>query len=846
MTRVAFSFPLANGLHARPASLLRDACRPFAARVVFRNSRRRTSAAAESVLELVASGTLPGDPCLLEISGPQEKEAGRALRAFVERQLPSVDDGALPPPAAATAAGAWLPPVLRDAGGRCLSGQSLSSGSGRGRAWIAGGRRSLPSRFAAGKKDARLERRLFEEACRRVEAGLAELADKSGATEGAAVLKAQMAILADPGFCGQIADGIANGRLSAGAAIKRTVGRYAAILRRSTSAYLRERAADLNDIASLLAEQLYGQGEGKAPAARPRGRGPFILVAADLSPAELLTANSNRLVGLVLGEAGTTSHTAILARTLAIPAVSLPRAVLEGIPDGGEVVVDGRRGLVLLGPTAAQRRYYLLEEETASRRLRHLARQLRRPAATRDKHRIEIAANISDPAQLGLAWRSGAEGIGLFRSEFLFLDRNRPPDEEEQYASYLQAARSAGDRRLVFRTLDVGGDKPLSYLKLPPEKNPFLGYRAVRFYEEHADLIRCQLRAMLRATGCCGHLDVMVPMVAAPGEIRLVRRLLADASAELRARRVPLPRHVRLGIMVETPAAALDIPGLAREADFFSVGSNDLLQYVMAVDRGNASLSGLYNPLHPAFLRLLRQAARQARRSRRWIGLCGEMAGSRELLPLLVGSGFDELSMAPQLIPAAKERLAQLDSGECRSLCRRVLAVADAGEAAAVLGEFNRRADAAAAAPVAGEIIRVDSASRTRSEAIKELCDLLELEGRVSDAAILEEAVWRREETYATDLGFGFALPHAKSPAVRSASIAFLRPRRPWRWSGKGASTVRGVLLIAVPEAGGEEHLRLIAGLSRKLMHDDFRRALLGAASPSAAARALRSALRGD
>ncbi len=839
MTPIAFRFPLANGLHARPASLLQELCRRFDAKVVFRNMRRRSRADAGSVLELVASGTASGDPCLLEVSGRQAEEAAAALRAFVANELPHADDGA-PPPVADAPAGetAWLPPVFQTAGDRCRRGRSLAPGSGRGRALRAKGRRSLPERFAAGKKDPGAERRLFEEACRRVEADLGALAGQNPGNAAAAILKAQLAILADPGFRGEIAALISNRKMAAGAAIAKTASRYAAVLQGSTSAYLRERAADLDDIASQLADALYGPARGSAV---PRGRGPFVWVAASLSPAGLLAMDRRRLRGLVLGAVGATSHVAILARSYAIPAVSLPPKALALIGAGTEVIVDGRRGLVIIAPGAALRRYYHLEEESAGKQRQRLARRNRQPAATRDKVRVEIAANIAGPAELGNAWRSGAEGIGLFRSEFLFLEREEPPSEKEQTDAYFQAARSAGDRRIIFRTLDIGGDKPLPYLGLPREENPFLGYRAVRFYGEHADLIRCQLRALLRATAASGHLKIMVPMVTAVAEVRLVRRLLSEAVAELRARKARVPQHIELGIMVETPVAALAIASLAREADFFSVGSNDLLQYTLAVDRGSTRLAGLYDPLHPAFLRLLSQAAGQAKKAKRWLGICGEMAGRSDCLPLLVGLGFDELSMAPPLIPAVKERLGRLDGGECRALLRRALAGGDAAEVAGLLREFNGRG---AAMPVVGaEIVRLDSTSRSPVEAIKELCDLLEIAGRVSEASTLEEAVWKREETFATDLGLGFALPHGKSPAVRAASIAFLRPKRPIRWSSTG-TPVRAVLLIAIPDQEGEEHLRLIARLSRQLMHEDFRAALLAARDAAAVATLLNGGLK--
>jgi fructose-specific PTS system IIA-like component len=836
MTRIAFSFPLTNGLHARPAGRLRETCQRFAARVHFRNRRNRAGADAGSVLELVASDTKKGDPCLLEISGPQEKQAARALGVFLDRELPHADDD-LPPPAPA-AGPAWLPPVFHDGAASVWPGVAIASGIGHARAvrWQRPAPR--PRGFAAGKKDPGKELQLFKTACRQMESDLRKKAAAGGEANAVGIIRAHLAILADPGFRERIRTGIGRNSKSAARAITDATAHYARLLQRSSSIYIKERVNDLDDVAYQLVDILYGPLPAKT---HPSLRAPGVLVAATLSPSEMLGLDRKHLRGLVLQDIGLTSHTAILARSFGIPAVSLPKAGLLQIRPGSELIVDGQRALVIIAPGAALKRYYRLEETTARIRRQRQARLNRRPAATRDRIRVAIAANIAGPAELGLAWRSGAEGIGLFRSEFLFLERETPPGEEEQYDSYLQAARSAGKRPIIFRTIDIGGDKPLPYLGLPREANPFLGYRAVRFYAEHAALVRCQLRALLRASAGSGRLRVMVPMVAVVEEVRLMRRLLAEATAELRQRRQPFARRVELGVMVETPAAALSLNHLAREADFFSVGSNDLLQYTMAVDRGHTALSGLCDPLQPAFLRVLLQAAAQARKAKRWLGICGEMAGNREYLPLLVGIGFDELSMAPAAIPAVKERLAQLDGGECRDLLRRAQDCAEAAEVAALLKEFQGR-EAGGEATDSGLVV-LQSASRTPVEAIKELCDRLELEKRVSDSAVLEQAVWERERTFATDLGFGFALPHARTSAVRAASVAFLRPVRPMHWSGRGQAAVRGVLLIAVPEKGGNEHLRLIARLSRRLMHDDFRARLLSSRSAAAAAAILRSCL---
>ena len=836
MTRIAFAFPLAAGLHARPASLLQETCLRFDIAVVFRNQRNRCRADAASVLELVGSSTVANDPCVLEVSGLQEQEAARALRDFLRCRLPHADDA--PPPAVVPSGTGWLPPPFHEGSSRPLLGRALSAGVGCGRVTRLQRSRTLPTRFAAGRKDPQLERRLFQEALAKAQEEWRRLAAAPGSAVGSAILKAQLAIMSDRKFHGAIERLIAARKLSAGAAISRTAAALAGELQRSSSAYLRERAGDIREIAARIGEILY---HGAAEASLPLLRGARVVVADSISPAGLLALDRRCLRGLVLGEVGFTAHVAILARSLAVPAVSFAPALLAGIGTGEELIVDGRRGLAVAAPGAALKRYYRLEQEAAAARRQRQAGALKRPARTQDGVRVEIAANVGSVAELDPAWRAGAEAIGLFRSEVLFLDRETPPDEDEQYDAYSRAARSAKGRPVIIRLLDAGGDKHIPYLGLPAEANPFLGYRAVRFYGEHEELIRCQLRAILRAARG-GRLRIMVPMVTAAEEVRLVRRLLAEAAAELRRRRVPHASRLEVGIMVETPAAALSLDRLAREADFFSVGSNDLLQYFTAVDRGNARLESLYDPLHPSFLRLLSQAAVQARKAKRWIGICGEMAGNSGLLPLLVGIGFDEHSMASGRIEAVRERLAQLDGGECRALLGRALRCADAGQVAALLREFNHRRPAGEV--ISAGLVQLDSASRTAAEAVKEICDMMELDGRLDDASALEEAVWKREQTFATDLGLGFALPHGKSRTVRTPSIAFLRPAGAIGWTGKGRAQVRGVLLIAVPDSpGNEEHLKLIARLSRRLMHEDFREALLAAKDRETALAVLRDGL---
>lgn len=841
MREIAFTFPLANGLHARPASLLQEVCQRFAAAVLLRNDRNQNRADARSVLELVASGTTCGDPCRLEINGPDEKAAGQALRVFLLEVLPRADDH-LPPPVPSGGLTVWLPPVFHKNAACILPGRTLAPGIGRAPAVRLQKAGIVPRRFAAGKRNVKTELRLFQQACRELESDLRKKAAALADANAAGIMRAHLSMINDPGFLERIGESIVKKHKPAGVAIGEATDHFVRILRRSPSAFLRERADDLQDLSRQLGEKLYGRPATQRR--RPAGK-PAVVVAAALAPSELLALDRRCLRGLVLADVGLTSHTAILARSFGIPAVLLAPPQLEKLKSHAELIVDGQRGLVCLKPGPALKRYYRLEEMKLRLHSRQLDRLKAEPARSADGGRLEIAANIGSTAELEPAWKNGAEGIGLFRTEDLFLGRDAAPGEDEQFAAYRQAARAAKGRTVIIRTLDIGGDKRLPYLPLPQEENPFLGNRAVRFYAGQPELIQCQLRAILRAARC-GSLKIMVPMVTGLEEVRLVRRLLNAAAAELRQRKISHARSVEVGIMIETPAAALFLDRLGREADFFSIGSNDLLQYFLAADRGNASLADLYDPLHPAFLRLLSQVARQAGKAKRWLGLCGEMAGDPVLLPLLLGLGFNELSMVPGRIPSVKTRLRQLRSDDCRRLLQQAMGCAGSREVRELLRNFNNRS-LDTTGVIAAELIRLDSQSRTPDEAIKELCDLLELGGRVEDAAALEEVVWQREQTYATDLGFGFAIPHGKAATVNAGSVAFLRPRRPFQWLGKKGAPVRGVLLIAVPAAAnGDMHLKLIARLSRRLMHEDFRAELLSARDSDGALDVLRQCLQGS
>jgi len=490
----------------------------------------------------------------------------------------------------------------------------------------------------------------------------------AGYEQEAGIFEFQALLVEDPALSDEVARLVQAGQ-PLGAALSEAVAAVRASIASIDDEYLRERAADVDAVGAEIRRALSGGGPSLANV--PAGA---IIVAPDLTPAETAELRSGAVAGFATAYGGPTGHTVILARALGIPAVVGLGAAALDIADGAELILDGGAALLIAEPDEATRADYAqraADQRTAAVRRARLREQ---PGRLADGRAIALWANIGHPDEAKLAVENGAEGIGLFRTEFLFLDRSAPPSEQEQYTAYRDTLEAMVGRPVVIRTLDIGGDKPLPYLDMPHEDNPFLGVRGLRLCMRRADLFTAQLRALLRAA-VHGDLWVMLPMVATLDDLRWGRAQLDAAAAALASEGVPHRADVRLGVMIETPAAAVTADLLAREAAFFSVGSNDLTQYTMAADRGMSDLAARYPHDAPAVLRLIAQAAEAAMRAGIPIGVCGELAGVSTAAPLLVGLGVVELSMAPAMIPAIKEHLQEVTFAQAQALARVAMSV---------------------------------------------------------------------------------------------------------------------------------------------------------------------------
>jgi len=445
--------------------------------------------------------------------------------------------------------------------------------------------------------------------------------------------------------------------------------RYAATLSKIDDPYLRERAVDIQDVSKRVIRNL----QGKAPRAFLALTEPHILVAHNLTPSDTASMNKKHVLGIATDLGSRTSHAAIMARSLNIPAIVGLHDITAKLETGQYVLLDGIDGVLIVNPTAETLAKYAEIESKRAKVVAQLKELRETTSTTRDGRHIVLSANIELPEDVEAVFANGAEGIGLYRTEFLYLNRNTLPTEEEQYETYRQVAERVRPHPLIIRTFDLGGDKlAAGTVDMTDELNPFLGWRAIRFCLENIDIFKTQLSAILRAS-TVGNVKIMFPMISGLDELRRAIEVLAECKEELRKAEIDIADKIEVGAMIEIPSAAISANVLAREVDFFSIGTNDLIQYALAVDRVNEKIAHLYEPTHPAVVRLLKMIADAAHANNIWVGVCGEMAGDIALTPLLLSLGMDELSTSAMLVPRVKRAVQSLAIPECRELVEETL-----------------------------------------------------------------------------------------------------------------------------------------------------------------------------
>ncbi|SMC29251.1 phosphotransferase system, enzyme I, PtsI [Clostridium acidisoli DSM 12555] len=488
------------------------------------------------------------------------------------------------------------------------------------------------------------------ESSRKQLTAIKEKAEKEIGADKAAVFESHIMLLDDPEFTGAMETGVETNSVNAEKAVSDVIDMYAAIFEGMEDEYMKERGADVKDVGKRVIANLSGNADGGMENLEEN----TVIVAHDLTPSDTAQLDKTKVIGFLTNIGGRTSHSAIMARTLEIPAVVGLNDITESVKNGDFIIVDGAEGFAIINPDEATVKEYTEKKKKYEEEKEELKKLINHETVTKAGKRVEVCGNIGKAKDVDTVLANGGDGVGLFRTEFLYMDRDSMPTEDEQFEAYKYVTEKMGKKPVVIRTLDIGGDKKLPYLPLPEEMNPFLGFRAIRLCLGRKDIFKVQLRALLRAS-VFGNLKIMFPMISSIGEFLEAKEVLKECMGELKAEGKAYNEKIDTGIMVEIPAAAVMADELAKHVDFFSIGTNDLIQYTIAADRMNENVSYLYNPMHPAVLRLIKMTIEAAHKEGKWCGMCGEMAGDEKAIPTLVEYGLDEFSMSASSILNAKK-----------------------------------------------------------------------------------------------------------------------------------------------------------------------------------------------
>ena len=564
-----------------------------------------------------------------------------------------------------------------------MKGTSASAGIGIGKAAIVEETELVIKKETI--SDAAAEKERFHAALNQETDALAkDLATRVGEKE-AEILNGHLMLLSDPMLTGEIENTIAGENACSEYAIENVCNMYADMFASMGDELMQQRATDMRDIKTRMQKILLGVSSVDI-ASLPAGS---IIVAKDLTPSMTAGINPDNVCGIVTELGGKTSHSAILARALEIPAVVAVEGFLKNVKDGDTVVLDGSEGIVFVNPEETVTAEYETKRTAYLKEKKELDQYIGKPTVTKDGVTIELVANIGKPEDVDKVLQYDAEGIGLFRTEFLFMDRNSMPTEDEQFEAYQKVAIAMNGKPVIIRTLDIGGDKEIPYMGLKKDENPFLGYRAIRFcLDRREDVYGPQLRALLRASAF-GNIKIMVPMVTCLEEFREAKAMIEEVKAELDLKGIAYKRDIQVGIMVETAAASLMADAFAKEVDFFSIGTNDLTQYTMSVDRGNDKVSYLYSPLNPAVLRSIRHIIQCGRKEGIMVGMCGEAASDPLMIPLLLAFGLNEFSMSASAVLNARKLITGYSIAELQSIADQAMSFVTAGEVEAYMRELQ-------------------------------------------------------------------------------------------------------------------------------------------------------------
>lgn len=567
-----------------------------------------------------------------------------------------------------------------------LRGIGTSKGIGIGKALIIHKCKNAVSRAKINDTEAEVDK--FNEAVEKFIQETNELVDKlsqklNGDDKNALVLKNQEYLIRDPEFTSGVISAITNDKLNAEAAVEDTCEMLKNIFLSFNNDTMTQRVADIEDMKQRLIAIMQGQKHIDLTKLSDN----TVIIADEIHPSMTANMDTEHIAGIISEKGGDTSHASILARALEIPAVLSVKDICSKIAEGEEVIVDGAYGEVFVNPTPITLKIYNKKKKAYDERVKELKKYIDKQTVTRDGRKVMLAANIGNADEAAKAVKAGAEGIGLFRTEFLFMNKQALPTEEEQYNEYKKAAVVLDGRQLTIRTLDIGGDKDIPYMGLTKELNPFLGYRAIRFCLDRVDIFTTQLRAVLRASAY-GNIRIMIPMITSVTEVQAVKKIINGICRDLDKKDIKYDKDIKIGVMIETPAAAIMADVLAHEVDFFSIGTNDLTQYTLAVDRGNENVAYLYSALNPAVIRSIKHIIECAHNAGIEAGMCGEAAADERMIPLLLNFGLDEFSVTVSRVLETRKEIASWSSKEVKEITENVMNYSEEKEVSNYLSDY--------------------------------------------------------------------------------------------------------------------------------------------------------------
>ena len=561
-----------------------------------------------------------------------------------------------------------------------IKGKGVSTGVGFGNIVILKNQERQIEKNTVEEPEVEMKR--FKEALESVTKETEEIVNTADGTEKE-IMSAYLMIMQDPTLTSETEKAITNLKYNAEYAVEVGFNSVIQIFENLDDEYMAGRARDIADIKNRILGKLFNEEAVNISKLQPN----TIIVAEELTTSDTAKLDFKNVSGIITELGGTNSHTSIMARTHAIPAITKVEDATKIFRNGDYVAIDGESGEIYLNPSKEEKEKLKELQENLIEEREELEKFKEEVTKTSDGYVVELVANIGTTADAEIALKNTAEGVGLFRSEFLYMDSDNMPTEEQQFEAYKEVAKKMENRPVIIRTLDVGGDKELKYLHLEKEANPFLGYRAIRLCLDNISLFKTQLRAILRASAF-GNLSIMFPMISSVEELREAKKILEECKRELDTENVSYKKDIKVGIMIEIPSAALISYGLAKECDFFSIGTNDLIQYTVAVERGNEKISNLYTKFHPAVIKLIKQAIDGAHDAGIFCGMCGEAAGDELYIPLLIGLGLDEFSMNSNSILRARKRISELEKFDCKELAEEILRLTSAEEVEKRLKEF--------------------------------------------------------------------------------------------------------------------------------------------------------------